>query len=304
MSRAEGQAVMDDPGHRDLDGAFERVKSVGRRLRRAGLILRDPGSACGASIVIILGLVAIQPGLFTTGDPFAINSGSRLLPPSSTHWLGTDEVGRDLYARLVHGTRLSLRVAISVVVCAATVGTIVGGIAGYFGRMFEEVIMRVVDVAISFPPLIMALAITAVLGPGLENAALALAVVWWPQYARLAHGVVLSTRKRAFVEAAVAIGGGRWRILLRHIIPTGLDPVLVKCTVDLGYVILMTAALSFIGLGAKPPEPEWGALITTGRRYLLDSWWYATFPGVAIFLAVMGFNLLGDGLRDLLDPEA
>jgi peptide/nickel transport system permease protein len=186
---------------------------------------------------------------------------------------------------------------------AATFGTLVGGIAGYFGRVLEELIMRAVDVVISFPPLIMALAITAALGPGLENAAFALSAVWWPQYARLAHGIVLTASKRAFVEAAVAVGVGRWRILLRHILPTGLDPVIVKCTVDIGYVILMTAALSFIGLGARPPEPEWGAIITTGRRYLLDSWWYPTFPGVAIFLAVMGFNLLGDGLRDLLDPE-
>jgi peptide/nickel transport system permease protein len=279
------------------------VRPTWRRLKRLGLIFRNPASACGAGIVGILALVALQPHVFASGDPFEIRSELRLLAPSAAHWLGTDEVGRDLYTRLVHGTQLSLRVAVIVVVCAATFGTLVGGIAGYFGPVLEGMIMRTVDIVISFPPLIMALAITAVLGPGLENAALALSVVWWPQYARLAHGIVLTTSKRAFVEAAVAVGVGRWRILLRHIIPTGVDPVLIKCTVDIGYVILMTAALSFIGLGARPPEPEWGAIITTGRRYLLDSWWYPTFPGVAIFLAVMGFNLLGDGLRDLLDPE-
>jgi peptide/nickel transport system permease protein len=300
MSRANGEGVLDD---RDVGLAFPRLRPAWRRIGGLTAFLGNPASACGLVIVVTLALVAMHPTLFAPGDPFEINSAVRLLPPSSTHWLGTDELGRDLYTRLVHGARLSLRVAVIVVTIAATLGTILGGIAAYFGRVFEEPIMRTVDILISFPPLIMALAITAVLGPGLENSALALAVVWWPQYARLAHAVVLTASQRAFVEAAVALGVGRWRILVRHIIPTCLDPVIVKCTVDTGYVILMTAALSFIGLGAKPPEPEWGAVITTGRRYLLDSWWYPTFPGVAIFLAVIGFNLVGDGLRDVFDPE-
>lgn len=283
---------------KSVEGAGQRW--VPRRL--AGLI-RDTPSAVGLGVVCLLAFVALFPGVFTSADPYEIKADLRLLPPSGTHWLGTDEVGRDLYSRVVYGARISLRAAVVVVCLAMGIGSLLGGIAAYFSRGLDQLIMRSVDILISFPPLIMAMAFVAMLGPGLENSSLALAVIWWPQYARLVRGQVLGVSQVLFVEAAVATGLGRWRILFRHIFPNCWGPVVVKWTLDIGYVILLTAALSFIGLGAKPPTPEWGALIATGRHYLLDYWWYPTFPGVAIFLAVMGFNLLGDGLRDVLDPQ-
>ncbi len=278
---------------------------VGRLPARRGLAAlgRNIPSVVGALVVLCLGVVALFPAWFASADPYELNAERRLLPPSTANWLGTDEVGRDLYARIVYGSRVSLRAGLTVVLIAAGVGTLLGGAAGYWGRALDEVIMRVVDILISFPPLIMAMALVAALGPSLDHAALALSVIWWPQYARLMRGQVLSVSKVAFVEAAVAAGVAPWRLLWRHIFPNCWGPLAVKCTLDVGYVILLLAALSFIGLGAKPPTPEWGALITTGRQYLLDYWWYPTFPGFAIFLVVMGFNLMGDGLRDVLDPQ-
>lgn len=289
--------------HGALSGSSLRLPDPISRALRYGVAARHVPSLGGAAVVTALTLLALFPGVFATGDPFRIDSGSRLLPPSMTYWLGTDELGRDLYSRIVYGARLSLQTAAIVVTAAALIGVFLGGVAAHFSRIVDELIMRTVDILISFPPLIMALAITAMLGAGLERSSLALVVVWWPQYARLVRSLVLGVSERAFVEAATALGAGRWRVLFRHLLPNCWDPVLVKCTLDMGYVILLTAALSFIGLGAKPPTPEWGALITTGRKYLLDYWWYPTFPGVAIFVAVMGFNLVGDALRDLLDPQ-
>jgi peptide/nickel transport system permease protein len=271
--------------------------------RRVRALVHNGPTLAGAIVVALLVLAALAPGLFTGADPYELSGELRFLAPSAAHWFGTDELGRDLFARVVHGTRISLRAALVVVALAATIGVLLGGIAAFFSRILDEVVMRVVDILIGFPPLIMAMAIVTALGPGLEQAALALAVIWWPQYARLARSLVLGASQALYVEAATASGAGRWRIFFRHILPGCWGPVLVKGTLDIGYAILLTAALSFIGLGAKPPTPEWGALITTGRQYLLDYWWYATFPGLAIFLAVMGFNLIGDGLRDVLDPQ-
>jgi peptide/nickel transport system permease protein len=271
--------------------------------RRLRTLLGNGPSLSGSLVVAFLAVVALFPGAFTRADPYELSGELRFQPPSRAHWLGTDEVGRDLYSRIVHGTQISLRAAVVVVALASIVGAVLGGIAAFFSRAVDEIVMRVVDILIGFPPLIMAMALVAALGPGLENSSLALAVIWWPQYARLTRGLVLGARENLYVEAAIATGVGRWRILFHHILPSCWGPVLVKCTLDVGYAILLTAALSFIGLGAKPPTPEWGALITTGRHYLLDYWWYATFPGLAIFLAVMGFNLMGDGLRDALDPQ-
>jgi len=278
------------------------VGDAGRRLLPRPLLAvrHNLLSAVGAAIVLLLVLAALFPGLFSSADPYELNGALRFRAPSAAHWFGTDEVGRDLYSRVVYGARFSLRAAAVVVVLATALGVVLGAMAAYFSRALGELIMRCVDVMISFPPFIMAMALVAALGPSLEHAALALALIWWPQYARLVRGQVLSVRQITFVEAAVATGLGPWRILFRHILPNCWGPVAVKVTLDVGYVILLLAALSFIGLGAKPPTPEWGALITTGRAYLLDYWWYPTFPGLAIFLAVMGCNLLGDGLRDVL----
>lgn len=265
---------------------------------------RNAPSICGAGVVLMLGLAAVFPGLLASADPYELLGERRLLGPSSLNWFGTDELGRDLFARVVYGARLSLSSALLVVILATAIGTLLGAVAAYAGRLADELIMRTVDITISFPPLVMAMALVAALGPSLENAALALALIWWPQYARLVRGQVLSVSQVAFVEAAVAGGLTPWRILWRHILPNCWGPLAVKCTLDIGYVILLLAALSFIGLGAKPPIPEWGALITTGRQYVLDYWWYPTFPGIAIFLSVMGFNLMGDGLRDVLDQQS
>jgi peptide/nickel transport system permease protein len=257
----------------------------------------------GAVIVAVLLVAAVLPAAFGPLDPLALHGDARLLPPSHQHWLGTDEVGRDLYSRVVYGAQYSLRAALIVVMAAAGIGTLLGGVGAYRSRILDEIVMRFADIMLSFPPLIMAMALVAALGPSLEHAALALAVIWWPQYARLARSQVLTVSEMTFVEAAVATGLGPWRILVRHILPNCWGSLAVKCTLDFGYVVLLLAALSFIGLGARPPIPEWGALITTGRQYLLDYWWYPTFPGLAIFATVMGCNLLGDGLRDLLDPQ-
>lgn len=293
---AAGRLVLAvDPG-----GRLAEDVRASRQLRA---LVRNGPSLSGSAIVALLAIVALFPWVFASADPYELRGELRFQPPSAAHWFGTDELGRDLYSRVVHGTQLSLRAGIIVVILASVIGASLGGIAAFFSRAIDETIMRIVDILIGFPPLIMAMALVAALGPGLENSSLALAVIWWPQYARLARGLVLGARQALYVEAAAATGVGRWRILVRHILPNCWGPVLVKCTLDVGYAILLTAALSFIGLGAKPPTPEWGALITTGRHYLLDYWWYATFPGLAIFLAVMGFNLMGDGLRDVLDPQ-
>lgn len=271
--------------------------------RRSVAWKKHAPSIGGAAVVVFLGLVALFPGVFAWSDPYELNGARRLEGPSATNWFGTDELGRDLYARVVHGARLSLSSALLVVAIATVVGTLLGAVAAHAGWFVGEVIMRAVDIAISFPPLVMAMALVAALGPSLEHAALALALIWWPQYARLVRGQVLAVSRVAFVEAAMASGLSQWRILWRHILPNCWGPIAVKGTLDVGYVILLLASLSFIGLGAKPPTPEWGALITTGRQYVLDHWWYPAFPGLAIFLAVMGFNLMGDGLRDVLDPQ-
>lgn len=272
-----------------------------RRLARR--ILGNPVSASGLVIVAALMVMGLFPSLLASADPLAIAPAERLQPPSRAHWFGTDEVGRDLFARVVHGSALSLRAGLMVVSIAMVIGIVLGAVAGYGPRVLQEAIMRLSDLFLSFPALMMAMAIVAALGPGLEHAVLAIAVVWWPQYARLMNAQVLAHRTLPYVEAARASGCRASRVLFRHILPNCMAPLIVKATLDVGYAILLTASLSFLGLGAQPPTPEWGALITAGRRYLLDYWWYATVPGVAISLAVLGFNLLGDALRDLLDPR-
>jgi peptide/nickel transport system permease protein len=266
-------------------------------------LFRSPLSVGGLVIVTVLLGASLFPSLLTSVDPLAIAPAKRLQPPGPAHWAGTDELGRDLFARVVHGAALSLRAGVTVVALAMALGIVLGGIAGYGPRVVQEAIMRASDLFLSFPALMMAMAIVAALGPGLEHAVMAIAVVWWPQYARLMNAQVLTHRTLPYVEAARATGCSAARVLFRHILPNCMAPLVVKGTLDVGYAILLTASLSFLGLGAQPPVPEWGALITAGRRYLLDYWWYATVPGLAISLAVLGFNLLGDALGDLLDPR-
>jgi peptide/nickel transport system permease protein len=248
--------------------------------------------------------MAVVPGLFTRRDPNAIDYRDRLQPPSLVHPLGTDENGRDLWARVVHGTRPTLAAALSLIALAASVGTFAGMAIGFAGRRADEALMRVTEFFLAFPQLVWALALTAVMGRSLTHCVLALSVTWWAQYARLMRAQVLVYKEREFVLMARALGEGRGRILVRHLLPNCLSPVLVKATIDLSLAILFLAALSFLGVGAQPPLPEWGAMVTIGRKYLLDYWWYATFPGLAIFVTVLAFNILGERVRDLLDPTS
>lgn len=274
--------------------------AAGRRLAR----LRRFGLAVPAAAVLLgLLVVALAPGLFTSVDPNQNSMRERLRPPSAAHPFGTDEFGRDLWSRVVHGSWNSLAAGLGTVVLALVAGTAIGLGAGLGGARVDNALMRVVDVFLAFPYLALAIAVGAILGRSLPHAMIALAVAWWPQYARLMRAQVLAVRGADFVQGARAAGAGPLRVALVHVTPNAIAPVLVKATLDVGYAILAVAGLSFLGLGVAPPTPEWGALIATGRNYMFRAWWYLTFPGLAIFLTVMACNLFGDGLRDWFDPH-
>lgn len=232
-----------------------------------------------------------------------VNLDIKLQPPSAEHWFGTDEVGRDVFTRVVMGCRLSLQIGVVIVVAAAGVGVPLGIMAGYMGGWTRELIMRVTDVFLSVPGLVLAIAIVAALGPGMLNAMIALSLVWWPGYVRLLESKTLALKNELYIDSARSVGASTWRIVIVHILPNCLSPIIVKSSMDMGMAILAAASLGFIGLGAQPPYPEWGAMISIARNYLPVWWWYAAFPGMAIFLTVLGFNLMGDGLRDALDPK-
>jgi len=227
----------------------------------------------------------------------------RFLPPSIEHPLGTDYLGRDILSRIIFGARISLSVGIFVVLCAIFVGTPIGMIAGYYGGKVDELLMRATDIFLSFPSLLFAIALVASLGPGLFNAMLSLAITWWPWYTRLARAQAVSVKEQPFVLASKAIGVSDMKIIFRHILPNSLTPIIVQGTMDMSSAILAEAGLSFIGLGAQAPSPEWGLMVSTGRIYLLNYWWFPVFPGLAIFLVALAFNLLGDCLRDIMDPK-
>lgn len=250
--------------------------------------------------VVLIGLVGPRLAPYKHDE---INLEMRFLRPSSQHWFGSDALGRDILSRILVGTRVSLTVAAIVLAIALAVGGTLGGIAGYFGGFVDGAVMRVTEVFLAFPGLVLAMAVNAALGPSLFGAMAAISFVWWPGYARLVRGQVLVLAQTAFVEAARALGNGDLRIIWKHILPHCLSPIIVKLTLDVGWVILTTATLSFIGLGAQPPTPEWGAMVNEGRSFIIDQWWWSTFPGLAIMATVVGFNLLGDGLRDILDPR-
>lgn len=254
-------------------------------------------------VALLAIVVSLVPELFATDAPLAINVLQRLEPPSPEAWFGTDELGRDLYSRTIYGVRLSLGSALGVVLLTALVGIPVGILSGYLGGWLDTVLMRLADMFISFPSLIMAMAIVTVIGPGLTNAMIALVIVWWPQYARLARGQVLQLREMPFVEAAGALGARSLRIMARHLLPNALTPLAVKMSLDVSVAILATASFSFLGLGAAPPSPELGSLVTQGRNYFLDAWWYTTLPGAVILVVSLAFNVIADDLRDLLDPS-
>ncbi|HAF71081.1 MAG: Binding-protein-dependent transport systems inner membrane component [Acetothermia bacterium 64_32] len=276
----------------------------GSEWRRAlGRLWRSRLALVGLAIVVALVVVAVFAPWIAPYSPTKINLRERLKPPSVAHPFGTDDAGRDILSRVIYGSRVTLRICVLVVGLTLGIGTLLGLISGYFGGWVDEVLMRVSDVFLAFPALILAMAIAAALGPSLENAIVAMVAIWWPRYARVTRGQVLSIREIDFVAAARAAGASSTRIMLRHILPNCISPVVVQATLDLGEVVLTAATLSFIGFGAQPPTPEWGAMVSVGRNFLRDYWWYTTFPGLAILITVMGFNLLGDAVRDILDPR-
>jgi peptide/nickel transport system permease protein len=256
----------------------------------------------GAVIILVWGGVALLAPRLSPYSPRQVDVLARLKPPSAEHLFGTDSLGRDVLSRVLVGARVSLPAGLIVVLIAAAFGTIYGGVAAYAGAKVEEVQMRVTDLFLSFPPLLLAMAIAAGLGKGVLNTIVAMAIVWWPKYARLARSLVLVQRSLEYVEAARALGQGAGRTLARHIVPNAIGPVVALLALDVGNAMITFAGLSFLGLGVVPPTPEWGAMVSEGQ-VLIDQWWVSTFPGLAIFTVVMGFNFLGDALRDWLDPR-
>jgi len=279
----------------------ERAK---RLLQRIITELRgNPLTLLGAIIVSTLAVVAVVGPTLTPYDPATQELPNRLQPPSLAHPLGTDQFGRDVLTRLIYGARFSMGIAVAVTAIRVVIGTSVGLVAGYAGGWVDEALMRAVDIQLAFPGLILALVVAGILGPSLQNLMIALAVVGWATYARVVRGSVLSVKEREYVAAAQLNGTPRHRLFRRHLLPNVINPVIVIATLNLGTVVLATAGLSFIGLGAQPPTPEWGTMLDDGREYLRQAGWIVNAPGIAIALTVLGFNLLGDGLRDMLDPR-
>lgn len=260
----------------------------------------------GLGIVVVLVLVAIFAGVIAPYDPLTGGDlrTARLLPPSWDHLMGTDDLARDIFSRIVYGSRVTLLVVALVAAIATPVGLLIGTTAGYFGGWVDIVLMRMTDIFLAFPRLILALAFVAALGPGIENAIIAIAITSWPPYARLARAETLTIRNAEHIDAIRLQGASSLRIIWGHVVPLCLSSVIIRVTLDMAGIILTAAGLGFLGLGAQPPQPEWGAMIAAGRRFLIDFWWVATMPGLAIFIVSLGFNFLGDGLRDVLDPKA
>lgn len=302
---------------RELGTSFAPSRDATRPHRRFGLtdgqrraarrFRQSPLSLAGLCIIVVLVVVALLGPFFVpypkdaTG---AVHISDKLLEPSWDHPFGTDNVGRDVFTRVIVGARVSLLAGVIVISLALTIGTILGAVAGYFGGRVSGVIMRVTDIFLTIPDLILAMAFAAALGAGLLNVMIAVSLVWWPGYCRLTRANVLALRDAQFADAARSLGGSSARVLFRHVLPNALPTILVKASMDIGFAVLTTAALGFIGLGTQPPTPDWGVMIADGRKYLREAWWYSTFPGLGILLTVLAFNLLGDGLRDVLDPRA
>ncbi|MCY1125976.1 ABC transporter permease [Frigidibacter sp. RF13] len=266
---------------------------------------RNPLTMIGLAISVTLLLVAAFAPLLAPHDPIVQNLSERFIPPfSAGHWLGTDEFGRDILSRILYGSRITLYIVALVILTAPVAGLIIGTVAGYFGGWVDQVLMRITDIFLAFPKLILALALVAVLGPGMVNAVLAIALTSWPPYARVARAETLTVRNSDYIAAVRLQGAGRARIIWGHVMPMCLPSVVIRVTLDMAGVILTAAGLGFLGLGVQPPMPEWGLMISAGRKYLFEQWWVATMPGLAIFIVSLGFNLLGDGLRDVLDPKS
>jgi peptide/nickel transport system permease protein len=282
-----------------------RQAILGSVYRAVRAILSNPTAVVGLVIVTLLILVAIfAPALAMGQSPLTQVLANRLAPPTAEHWFGTDELGRDILARTLYGARATLTIVLLVSVVVVPIGLAVGTVAGYLGGWVDTVLMRITDIFLAFPRLILALAFAAALGPGIENAVIAISLTSWPAYARIARSETMSIARSDFIQAVVLEGASTWRILFRHVVPLCLSSVIVRLTLDMAGIILTAAGLGFLGLGAQPPTPEWGAMVSSGRDVILEQWWVATIPGLAIFIVSLGFNLLGDGLRDVFDPKS
>ena len=286
--------------------ASRRQARLGQAWRTWRLFSGNRLGMIGLAIVLLLVLVAVFADVIAPYDPLMGGDlrTERLLPPSMDHLMGTDDLARDIFSRVVHGARLTLMVVALVAIIATPIGLLVGTVSGYFGGWVDTVLMRVTDIFLAFPRLILALAFVAALGPGIENAIIAIAITSWPPYARLARAETLTIRNAEHIDAIRLQGASSGRIIWGHVVPLCLSSVIIRVTLDMAGIILTAAGLGFLGLGAQPPQPEWGAMIAGGRRFIIDYWWVATMPGIAIFTVSLGFNLLGDGLRDVLDPKA
>ncbi|WP_428645521.1 ABC transporter permease [Roseibium sp.] len=286
------------------DSPASRLQAnLGRAWRTWTALLRNPLAVLGGVIILVLITMAIFAPLIAPYSPIGQDLANRLMPPSSTHWMGTDELGRDIYSRVVYGARITLLIVTMVAVIAAPIGLIVGAVSGYFGGWTDRILMGVTDIFLSMPKLILALAFVAALGPGIENAIIAIAITAWPVYARISRAETITFRDAEFIAAVRLQGASSTRVILRHVLPLCASSTIVRVTLDMAGIILTAAGLGFLGLGAQPPLPEWGAMISRGRNFILDQWWVATMPGFAIILVSLGFCFLGDGLRDVLDPK-
>nr|WP_029927229.1 nickel transporter permease [Ochrobactrum sp. UNC390CL2Tsu3S39] len=275
----------------------------GRRYRIWVNLRANPLAMIGLFIIAAFVVLSLAAPLLAPYDPSVQDLGNRLSAPTAAHWFGTDELGRDILSRILYGGRVTLGMVIAVVILVAPIGLFIGCIAGYFGGIVDTALMRVTDVFLAFPRLILALAFVAALKPGVESAVLAIALTAWPPYARLARAETMTLRKSDFIAAAKLTGASPFRIILRHIMPLCVPSVIVRITLDMSSIIITAASLGFLGMGAQPPSPEWGAMIATAKRFIFEQWWVATIPGIAIFLVSLAFNFLGDGLRDVLDPK-
>jgi peptide/nickel transport system permease protein len=268
-----------------------------------GLLLRNPTAAVSATVLVLIVLMAVFDETVAPSGANEIDVQSRLQPPSWAHPFGTDDLGRDILSRVVLGAGVSLRVGFLAVAFALVVGSLVGLLAGYYGRWVDDVLMRFMDVLFAFPAVLLAIAVLAVRGPGSGNTALAIGIVYVPIFARVTRASVLGVREEVYVRASRSVGASDWRLLTRHVLPNAAPPIIVQTSISLAFAVLAEAALSFLGLGTQPPNPSWGLMLAEGRGFIDIAWWLAFFPGMAIFVTVLCFNLLGDGLRDVLDPR-
>jgi len=290
----------------ETDTPVSRGQALAGRFWRGFMgVVGNPTALIGLIIVLVLVLMAAFAPLLTFGhDPLAQNLSERLAFFGSKHWLGTDTLGRDLYARIVYGARVTLTIVLLVSVVVTPIGLAVGTVSGLMGGVVDTILMRITDIFLSFPRLVLALAFAAALGPGIENAVIAISLTAWPPYARIARAEAATIARSDFIAAVTLQGASTWRILIKHIVPLCMSSVIVRLTLDMAGIIVTAAGLGFLGLGAKPPTPEWGAMLSGGQGVVLDQWWVATVPGAAIFIVCLGFNLLGDGLRDVFDPKS